>query len=566
MAYEIVNQFPDGTYHIEDRATGDTRLADEKLMQDLSSAGQLSMGGPPKPAAPVPSPQLAPMGPPAPPPQQPGSNNPFIPTLGTIGSSIGGALRKVVERPFTGPTPPSATPAAPAAQGAPAQRIGIKAAPQGPAQRDPMSGLVVQRTGGSPAAWVPTGRSQQGIGEDTENGLQERARKLADSRLETAHAQEEVKRAQLLADKKAAEDDYLMKTIRADAKQATINEKQASIDGVRSALDSRKQKVRNLQVDPDLVWKQKGVGSQILAALAVGAGQFAAGMTGQENMAAKMISNMIDRSIDAQKANINKQTADYSEDNDEFHRSIVGGADADKLEQKQLRLEAAEAYTRGILADKDLAYLHPAAMQTADDLAAQSLDVETKLEQLNVQRADERFQPAMAASTRITVNPLLKAQADAAKLQREVDGGASDPKQAVRDMSGNILGYSHKADEINDAARNTQNLTETLTEMRQLADAAGMGPVGPDNAAKYRNLAARAKAAINKAAGLGTLDSGTAPLLEAQIPAELGMVRNNRSMVTTIDTTIDSLNSGVNNYYRQQGLTPPTAPTQLRSE
>lgn len=563
MAYEIVNQFPDGTYHLRDNVTGEDMPADEGTLQSLNSAGQLSMGSPaPKP---VPAPVAAPMGPPAPPPQ-PGSNNPFIPTLGTIGSSVGGALRKVVERPFTGPTPPGAAPAGPAAPAAPANRIAVRPAPQGTAQRDPNAGLIVTRTPATKAAWVPTSKSEQGVGEAAEDKLQAKAQSLYESQLETARIGEEAKREDLLLQQARANDERIIKERRAQEMQMVVDAKQQHEDNKRAELQARRDKVRSMQVDPDLVWKEKGVAGSILSALAMGAGQFASGMTGQENLAAKLINNMVERSVDAQKSNIAKAGAEYSEDNDEFNRNIVGGAEAARLEQKQLRLEAAEAQARQVAADREMSYLHPTALQTADALAQQSLEIDAKLEQLNQQASSERFQPAMAASTRITVDPLQKARKEAAETQRAIDGGANDPKQAVRDMSGNVIGYSHKADEINDAARNTQNLNETLGQMRELADAAGVGPVGPDNAAKYRNLAARAKAAINKAAGLGTLDSGTAPLLEAQIPSELGMFRNNRSMVTTIDTTIDSLTSGVNNYYRQQGLNPPAGPKALRSE
>jgi hypothetical protein len=79
----------------------------------------------------------------------------------------------------------------------------------------------------------------------------------------------------------------------------------ADIDQSLAALEADRADIAAMRVDPNHIWADRGTFAQVLAALAMGAGEFAAIRSGSgRNTAAQIIENAINRDIDAQKANI----------------------------------------------------------------------------------------------------------------------------------------------------------------------------------------------------------------------------------------------------------------------
>ena len=61
---------------------------------------------------------------------------------------------------------------------------------------------------------------------------------------------------------------------------------------------------KNAEIDSERIWKKKGTGSRLLAAIAAGLGAYASAMTGTKNFALEIINNAISDDIEAQKAEI----------------------------------------------------------------------------------------------------------------------------------------------------------------------------------------------------------------------------------------------------------------------
>lgn len=69
-------------------------------------------------------------------------------------------------------------------------------------------------------------------------------------------------------------------------------------------IDSITTDLATSRVDPDHIWKEKGTGAQIVAALGVAMGAFGAALAHTPNYAMEIVQRQIDRDIDAQKENI----------------------------------------------------------------------------------------------------------------------------------------------------------------------------------------------------------------------------------------------------------------------
>ena len=90
-------------------------------------------------------------------------------------------------------------------------------------------------------------------------------------------------------------------------KQAEIKRK-ADIEERIKGYDAAVDEMLKTKINPNQFYEDRGTGGKIMAALAIGLGAFGASQTGGPNMAAKIISDAIDRDIDTQKANLqNKQ-------------------------------------------------------------------------------------------------------------------------------------------------------------------------------------------------------------------------------------------------------------------
>lgn len=88
-------------------------------------------------------------------------------------------------------------------------------------------------------------------------------------------------------------------------KRAEDQEKK--INGEVGKLQALQKEKADFKVDPDHVWKEKGVGARIVAIIGQALGAFGASMTGGPNYAQQAIDDLINRDILAQKAELEKK-------------------------------------------------------------------------------------------------------------------------------------------------------------------------------------------------------------------------------------------------------------------
>ena len=103
------------------------------------------------------------------------------------------------------------------------------------------------------------------------------------------------------------------------------------IEGQQQAAEQALSDARKT-IDPDQLWKGNTFG-RVLAAVAVGLGQFGASLTHTENGALKIIDSAIQNNIDAQKANIANARNRYRDLGDEKAKRL---GDFDDLKQQEL--------------------------------------------------------------------------------------------------------------------------------------------------------------------------------------------------------------------------------------
>jgi len=185
-------------------------------------------------------------------------------------------------------------------------------------------------------------------------------------------------------------------------KKAANLERQAEIAGLAEqrrqalaqrqqiAVDDQMQKIREVQddlrtskIDPQRMFKtaagKPDTGKRILAAIAIGLGQYSATHLRKENTALRLINNAIDRDIDAQKANLaNKQAGLAAES------SILG-----MMRQKFADEKDAEAATRIHLMELAKMDLESVLGQSASKQAA--LRGQDAIAQLDQQQAAEAY-------------------------------------------------------------------------------------------------------------------------------------------------------------------------------
>ena len=147
--------------------------------------------------------------------------------------------------------------------------------------------------------------------------------------------------AYYFATKQAEEQKY------AQERAALLAAKQAKIDQSLADLDARSSAVANAKVNPEQFWEDKGGGlGRVMAAIAVGLGQYSASRVGGQNAALGIINSAIDKNIAAQRDNIESQKAGLQAKNSLYAQNLAAFGDKESalLATKMNYLEQAKAF------------------------------------------------------------------------------------------------------------------------------------------------------------------------------------------------------------------------------
>ncbi len=192
-------------------------------------------------------------------------------------------------------------------------------------------------------------------------------------------------------------------------------------------IDARIAKAEAMSVDPDRYWKKQGTAKNIMAAIAVGLGSFASGLTGGAtgNPALTLINAAIEHDIEAQKSDIDNYWRSLKEkkglvDNDWNRALVMQNYNANamlagyKITESQLKTAGAKTDSEVVKAQTErmIAEMQPTMNayrnQTWSTLAA--LDAEKRKQQMAGQAAMAAQRNAAADKRNAMVKDLVTSQ------------------------------------------------------------------------------------------------------------------------------------------------------------
>lgn len=290
--------------------------------------------------------------------------------------------------------------------------------------------------------------------------------------------------------------------LREQKAQDRVQERMTQAESVRS-------RVRDMAVDPNRFWKEKGTGTQILAALMMGLGEFASQMTGGPNTAKTIIDTAIQRDIDQQLMDIERGDLEV-----EDAENAVGMAYrqlGDLREARQVAMASAYDHAARMVeeAAQDNAYLMQRA-DFADTLA--SLKEEGQKRMFQLASMYEAGQQGGRYFDRAAYEKATDKYLDRVKQVQGIAKGQLEIEQGQRELSDQAApGVDY--DELEKYQKRLEksgyyDLDETLKEVDRVVPASGNIPgVG---------LGYEALEGLTKAAGIEGVGKTTANLLAGE--------------------------------------------------
>lgn len=431
--------------------------------------------------------------------------------LNKIGSAAGGAVdRAASAMPDVYAVPGAPTAAVERVTEASRPMIGppeppISDAPN-PPPTPPVYGqgpvVVPMRNAGAvvrPAGWQPGTHAvalQRGMGLEELEPAQRLHEAAAGHRLGAADQRLEAAQMQGMAD-------GIYSASRAQAEQRAAEQMQALNHRREQYVAKEQQKLQRMaeetqgKVDPDALWKEKGEAARVGAAIMMAIGQFAAQWRGKgTNGALQVVNGAIDRSIDAQKANLASKRAAYDIRQNLYAQNLATFGDQE----------------RAILATK-IQYLNGVESMAGQYLAqAKNKDAEAAHGELVAAITDERARHASDFAK--LSHTQMTEQMHAAYKPAQMVGGASPVGQkGMADLYVPSLGgyarTKEEAQKMRDHDFRTRTINATLDRAKDiLTEAKTLRPTSVENIKKLRKLQSELDSLSNEAAVKQTVKEG----------------------------------------------------------
>jgi hypothetical protein len=250
------------------------------------------------------------------------------------------------------------------------------------------------------------------------------------------------------------------------------------------------------KVDPNRVWSNTSTGNKIIAGIGVLLSGIGSGLTGQPNMAMKVINDTIDKDIDAQKNNLGK-TATLLEMN----------------YRRYGNMQSAEAATRATLIGTAQTQLQGIAANTQNGIAA--ANAKTALAQLSMQKAQMEQNAWIFGRKNEVMNSggggsVIRSPAEAQMLfpNQWIDLGPGAGIRVARSPEAlkNVADFKQHADTV----------TGTLDDMTGFMNQVGTAWT-PANRAKAEALRAQAVSEVNELADTKRISEADMELVNKQI-------------------------------------------------
>jgi len=287
---------------------------------------------------------------------------------------------------------------------------------------------------------------------------------------------------------------------------------------------------KNAELDTGRIWKKKGTGSRILAAIAAGLGAYASAMSGTKNFALDIINNAISDDIEAQKTEIALKGGVITE-----QRNLLSD-----LRRKGMSDTEAENAARVIMLSKVQTMLQQKVAQSKvksikreGELLQEQLsnDREMKLETLRLSvmpktvttvKETQKVNPAVTLATKAAVAEATARGRKKGERESEREYGLSAKEEDARKVPG-FIGLANTAAQANQAIQANQDiikLEQALDELIAMKQEYGYdNPLYSQarNAAKTKSILMVSMLKAKAFLDLGVLQEADMKLLEKAV-------------------------------------------------
>ena len=399
-----------------------------------------------------------------------------------------------------------------------------------PVPADPVLGI--KRTDTAPSGYIPiTETTTQTTSQEQdltkmENLLSEQLRISSElSTLNLGKTQEETTAAlEAISGIRAKEEEAATQR---EERQKLQKEREAE---VLAAVEAATLEYKNAELDTGRIWKKKGTGSRILAAIAAGLGAYASAMSGTKNFALEIINNAISDDIDAQKSEIAQQGSVITEQRNLLSDLIRKGMSDTEAENAARVIMLSQAQT---MLQERLAKIKVGSVKQEGALLQEQLnnEKEMKLETLRLSvtpkkvvtvKETQKADPALTLKTKFEQSKASALGRKEGEKEAETAYGLSATDKAARTVPG-YIGLANTAKQADQAIQANQDiikLEQALDELIAMKQEYGYdNPMYSEarNAAKTKSILMVSMLKAKAFLDLGVLQEADMKLLEKAV-------------------------------------------------
>ena len=399
-----------------------------------------------------------------------------------------------------------------------------------PVPADPVLGI--KRTDTAPSGYIPiTETTTQTTSQEQdltkmENLLSEQLRISSElSTLNLGKTQEETTAAlEAISGIRAKEEEAATQR---EERQKLQKEREAE---VLAAVEAATLEYKNAELDTGRIWKKKGTGSRILAAIAAGLGAYASAMSGTKNFALEIINNAISDDIDAQKSEIALKGGVITEQRNLLSDLIRKGMSDTEAENAARVIMLSQAQT---MLQERLAKIKVGSVKQEGALLQQQLnnEKEMQLETLRLSvtpktvvtvKETQKAGPALNLQTKFLQSKASALCRKEGEKEAEREYGLSATEKAARTVPG-YIGLANTAKQADQAIQANQDiikLEQALDELIAMKQEYGYdNPMYSEarNAAKTKSILMVSMLKAKAFLDLGVLQEADMKLLEKAV-------------------------------------------------
>lgn len=292
--------------------------------------------------------------------------------------------------------------------------------------------------------------------------------------------------------------------------KALQDERTMRLSAIDQEQEVLKQDIAATKIDPHRMWNSKDTGGKILASIGLLLSGIGSGMTGQENLAMKVINKAIDTDIEAQKANLGKKenllTQNYKKYGD--LQSAMAATSLSLNSTAQAQIAAAAARAQG-----------PQAQMNAQLAIGQ------------LQQQAQALKESLA--TKQVKDMLLSGGEKAPKVSPSL-AETLFPGRTVNTPNGvKIAKTTEDAKKFTEAAVTVQTIKQQIADMRTFMKDEGRTAMGTDANETAKAMSSDLLLQLKNLHELGVLSKTDTDLLEPLVP-DPGAWRQDKSLAKIV--------------------------------